>query len=375
MRARTKSLLTNVILVLTSSVLVLGAAEGFLRVFPQLMPAAARLKAHWAEQPTPVTRADPYLGFLYAASYRGHFQAGEVEFDYTTDEHGFRNPSPWPDSAEVVVVGDSQAFGYGVGDDSTWTSILARALPRSRVINLGLPGMAPQQYFRVYKKFGASLHPKLLVFGLFPGNDVGDQREFDAWLEAGSPGNFATWKFVRGSPPGLLQRALERTYLFWLLRITQRQLGDFSSVEPMTFADGSQIRFAPSFLANQAALATPDNRHFRRVMESIEQSRDLAHENGTAFLVLLFATKEDVYLPLRDDPVPQVLNSFVQALEQRGIPYLNLAGPVREVARQGRRLFFTVDGHPNTAGYRVIADAVLAHLRQHARTYGLTDWQ
>src|ERR687892_2129263 len=134
----------------------LGAAESLLRLFPGLMPEAAQLRIHWQDLSEPVTQADPYLGHVYPANHVDQIErpGGDFAFTYTTDEHGFRNPSPWPDRADIVVLGDSMAFGYGVDDEEAWTTLLADQLPAARIINLGLIGGAPQQYFRIYETFG-----------------------------------------------------------------------------------------------------------------------------------------------------------------------------------------------------------------------------
>ncbi|WP_179130874.1 hypothetical protein, partial [Candidatus Entotheonella palauensis] len=43
----------------------------------------------------------------------------------------------------------------------------------------------------------------------------------------------------------------------------------------------------------------------------------------------------------------------------------------QQQAEAGKQLFFETDGHPNGAGYRLIAQAVLAHIKTHATAYGL----
>jgi len=372
---RIRSLLVNAALALAVAVVTIVGVEGALRIFPQLLPPEPRLRVHWAEQGKSLTRADPYIGYLYPEHYEWKMGAGEAVFSFTTDEHGFRNPSPWPPGAEIVAVGDSEVFGYGVADDSTWTSVLSRSLPRSHLINLGLPGMAPEQYMRVYERFGAPLHPKVLLFGLFPGNDVQDQGEFAAWLDAGSPGNFSEFKFTRGRKSSGFQKLVQRMYLYWLLRATDLDKMQWPPEKAQVFEDGSRIRFTPSFLKSQAAITVPGNKMFERVLEVVEQTRTSASENGTEFLVLLFPEKEEVYLPLRGEQVPSLIEPFEKALDERGIPYVDLSIPMQNEARKGRKLFFEVDGHPNAAGYRVIAQAVLSHLEQNAQKYGLADWQ
>ena len=75
-----------------------------------------------------MTVADPYLGFRYRPNLTGHLKRGDLDFTFTTDEKGFRNSSPVPDAADIVVIGDSMAFGYGVPDDATWTHRVAARL-------------------------------------------------------------------------------------------------------------------------------------------------------------------------------------------------------------------------------------------------------
>ncbi len=125
--------------------LALGLAEVSLRAFPGLMPEELQLRLHWRETSRPVTLPDPYLGYIYPPNHVARIERphGDFAFTFTTDEHGFRNPSPWPERAGIVVLGDSMAFGYGVDDDQTWTTLLAARLPGNRIINLGLPGLPP----------------------------------------------------------------------------------------------------------------------------------------------------------------------------------------------------------------------------------------
>jgi hypothetical protein len=70
---------------------------------------------------------DPALGTLVQPYHTGVFIGTEFRAPYHTDGHGFRNTQPWPDAAEIVVVGDAVAFGYGVEDEQGWPALLARA--------------------------------------------------------------------------------------------------------------------------------------------------------------------------------------------------------------------------------------------------------
>jgi lysophospholipase L1-like esterase len=370
MRKSLNAVIAPLVLLGASAAVAVGAAEVSLRTFPQLMPEEARLRLHWQELGAdPVSSADPYLGFVYPPNHEGRFERDDSNFafTYTTDEHGFRNPSPWPERAEIVVLGDSMAFSYGVDDEQAWTSLLADQLPDSRIINLGLIGAAPQQYLRIYKTFGQALHPDLVLFCLFPGNDLADAGRFEEWLQAGSPGNYAIW---RRSPdqdlqaPRSLRDLLEESYLVMLLRDARRSVGSQFSGRTIDFPDGGRLQLAPAIYASNQGLAQPDHPNFRLVVDAVERTRALAERGGSKFLVLLVPTKEEVYLPLLDEQPPPTTAPFAAHFGATGLPYLDLTPDFQARAREGERLFFEVDGHPNAAGYRLIAEVVLDHLRR-----------
>ena len=136
---------------------------GALRVFPSLVPAEAKLKLLWENQTPVKSVGDPYLGFVFPPHYQTEIVSHDFRFTVESDEHGFRNASPWPDRAEVVVVGDSMAYGWGVNERERWTTLLDDALPASRVITLGMPGTTPQQYSRYFEKFGVALRPRIVL--------------------------------------------------------------------------------------------------------------------------------------------------------------------------------------------------------------------
>lgn len=372
MRFHLRPILQNLALLGASVVLGLGLGEGVVRVFPGLLSEEARLRLHWAEAREVRTHGDPYLGFLNPARYRGQVQGIDAAFRYFTDEHGFRNPSPWPAEAEIVVLGDSMSFGWGVADDQTWSSLVAASLSRSRLINLGLVGAAPQQYTRIYERFGRSLKPKLIIYGLFPGNDVTDARLFDDWLQAGALGNYDVWRVFRGRGPRPPLSLVSRSYLLAL--VLQVRASWHSRYPGLTLDchDGRRLQLVPSLLARSIQRATPGYPDFELVIQAVEDARRHARETGTEFFVLLFPTKEEVYLPLGDAHTPALVPPFIAEFRRRGIPYLDLTPHFHE--RTGECLFFEIDGHPNASGYRLIADVVLKHLQQMASAYGLSDW-
>jgi hypothetical protein len=259
------------------------------------------------------------------------------------------------------------AFGYGVDDDKAWTALLADRLPDARIINLGLIGAAPQQYLRVYERFGQALRPGLVLFCLFPGNDLRDAGRFSRWLQAGSPGNYAVWSSHRNAS-GLLRQS----YLVTFLREVGDRLGSRLRGRTIDFPDGGRLQLVSKVYADNELLARPEHPNFHRVLDAVEQTRALAAGIGGKFLVLLVPTKEEVYLPLLNERPPPGTAVFAAHFRATGIPYVDLTPSFQARARAGERLFFEIDGHPNAAGYHLFADVVLDQLQSPAAGADLT---
>jgi hypothetical protein len=375
------SVVQNVALLLAAVAVGILGLEAFLRVFPQLLPEEARLRLHWSSlrdaDGQSMMVADPYLGFRYRPNLTGQLRRGELNFIFTTDEKGFRNSSPVPKAADIVVVGDSMAFGYGVADDATWTHGLATQLDDYTIMNFALIGGAPQQYLRVLKTETLELNPKLVLFMLFPGNDLKDAQNFQDWLEADTKVTYPEWRSARRAPSDWnpLRGLTEGSYLMAFQHALRSTLMLRWTGSTITFGDDQRLQLAPAVYENDALMAHPEHPVFRLVMTTIEKAQRLSRTQGSHFLVLLMPTKEEVYLPLLDKPAPALIENLRPALEAQHIPYIDLTPYFQARARATGPLFFEVDGHPNADGYRLIADVVLDYLNEHGAVYGLGDRQ
>ncbi len=376
----TRSTLQNLALVAVTLVIFLGGAEVFFRLFPQFLGEEAFLRLHWQELNQSrfdqgMRVSDRRFGFLYRPRFTGRLSRDDVDFTFHTDEHGFRNPTPWPARADVVVVGDSLAFSYGVGDAQAWPRLVADALPNLKIINLGLIGASPQQYLRILETFGLELHPKLVLFMLFSGNDLYDARQFQQWDEAPAGQTYEEWQITSGQPLdlGWFEELLERSRLVTFLRGARRAVSARVASTDVDFEDGRRVRLAPSLLQVSIDMAHPGDPVFELVMTTIERARALTQQQGGHFLVLLMPSKEEVYLPRIGEPAPPLAASLKEALVKRGIDTLDLTPDLQAHAREAAPLFYEVDGHPNANGYRLIARLVADHLKEFDLSYGLPD--
>lgn len=91
------------------------------------------------------------------------------------DARGYRNRRALSE-AEIVTLGDSWTYGAGVASDAAWPHVLSKRLNR-QVYNMGVPGTGPLQSHEVLTQ-ALQLHPKVVIFGFYFGNDLLDDFFF-----------------------------------------------------------------------------------------------------------------------------------------------------------------------------------------------------
>jgi len=366
----------GIALLLGLTLIFLVFAEAGLRLCPPgLLPKEIRQWRHTT--PDVVGVHHPYIGHLEQPHRTGVFTGQDFKASYHTDGYGFRNPWPWPDRADIVVLGNSLTFGYGVEDDQAWPAVLAQSLWPHRVLNLGLMGASPQQYGRVYETFGTLLHPKVVVVGLFGVEALRAAALFDRWWQAGRGSNFRLWRefgnlhFHLAQPLDALQHLFRRySYVYHVAR-TVTSMWEQPSSKAFWFVGGRRLHLVPRRLVEGIAMLRPDRRAFQLVLQALEGIQTSAQAHGAQALFVFQPSKEEIYLPLLGEKAPDLSRVLRQTLVQRGLVCLDLAPLLQQWAAKGEQLFLAADRHPNARGYALIAQRVLRHLADHAQTYGL----
>src|SRR5215471_11468027 len=115
-----------------------------------------------------IIRFDPWIGWKPKPNLDVQCSADEV-FRVTTGSDGWRGKVSLAES-EMVVLGDSFAFGYGVGEEE----MFARLITGVRVKPIGAPGYNLVQEFLLLRESSSQLAGKLIVWFIFLGNDLWD---------------------------------------------------------------------------------------------------------------------------------------------------------------------------------------------------------
>ena len=97
-----------------------------------------------------------------------HEYSDNWKFLYTINEYGYKG-APVPISntyfkGNIIILGDSYAFGQGVNDEDVFSTIIFKQLePDFNVINLSVGGWGLSQQIRRYYEFGQLYNPKYVI--------------------------------------------------------------------------------------------------------------------------------------------------------------------------------------------------------------------
>lgn len=348
-------------------VLALRTGERMVRDDPRLLPPAWQVRSHYVSYDT---IPDQEIGALSRPDQREWVETNDFRFLRTTDAHGFFNREPWPSTADIVLLGDSLLAGVGVGVEQSFAWLVDELLPDENVINLGMPGAGAERQYRIYRRFGVDLQPRLVVACLYLASDLHNDNRFHGWLDDPEGLDYETYRLTfrvrhenRSSYHPM--RRLENLRLYsWLQSAVEPWLwGDYWIVHQFHVPDGTELFFDRVKVQFAKGVEPSDaDRQVDLLLTSLGDLRTLAERGGAALAVMLIPSKEEIYaVPAeasRDNAVAQVR----RRLDEAGIPFLDLYPIFRERGRE-RSLYFSRDIHLNAYGNQVVAEAFVAWQR------------
>ena len=348
--------LKGLIAVSISVALALGLAEGLLQLVN--LPAA---------EFSPWIRAED-TAYRHAAGLSTRMRrAPEYDVLFETNQAGLRDDEidENHDGPRIVLLGDSFTSGYGVERGDLFADLLEQRLQTDGgstidVINAGVGGYEIVHQIYYFADRGRALEPDLVLYVLYLGNDLCRNVE---WIETPEGLRSASREFpVRPKRDIKLARLL-RQARYALREQTARRAGEW-----VPFDDYLRL-----------CEREPDEEvteWYRSSARLLARLRDSVEASGARFIVAPFAFRTSIDPAARrnfeqgenaarydlDRPEREVL----AILRAEGIETINLNDALRryyETHAQGEPLYFEIDGHFNSAGHKVIADALHAPLR------------
>ena len=321
----------NLLLAVCSVMLMITAFEGVLQ-----FQARRSGDKHLLTMPEEWKRRDTVV----PGAGRAYYWHGKL---HVFNEFGMRHIEPFsvkdPNTARIMVLGDSLTYGKGVDVNDAYPAVMERILAadfRVEVLNLGINGSQSEQIFQVMTMFAPELQPDIIVYGVCL-NDF-----LDAGEEQQTAGAQKRWKIPlpESVKQFLISRTLtgqffEKAYDDALMRLGLRR--DFIS-NILTGMPHYQLRFTRDMTAmNLVALA-----------------------QGFPPVVAMVLDAYPVYNG-RDHQVARLAETIMQ------LARINVISSEEYYrAYSGRRFAVSRwEGHPNEEAHRIFAEAFVRVLREH----------
>ena len=296
--------------------------------------------------------ADPCLPYKPRplSTLSGRSDSGEFDFQYRHNSLGFRDaehaPAKPKDTFRILGLGDSFTYGVGAAFDETYLSQLQGMLgrrpgahPRTEVIQAGIPGFFPELERILLERCARQFDPDLILVGFLP-NDVIDafygadalrvsKLGYLTTRQAAEVGETGAWLYVHSHAA----RMVLRKVIAWRAR------------------QGRRDRWPEVF--------KPDGFHendWREVEAQYDGMIRIARRHGAAIVF--------VHIPQKgpwDESASYPGSRLSRWCADRGVAFVDTL-PALEAAAADLTLYWPKDGHCNAAGYRVIAQTVLADL-------------
>lgn len=319
---------------LASTVAAVGLGEGAVR---WLMPAYDP-----AGQVRLVRQGDLVLGEPGRRA-RQSKNTGDYDVEVRFGPRGFRDPRDVASAgaSDLLVVGDSFAFGWGVEEEKRWSNRL-EALTGRRTFNIAIPGQSIEGYDRLLRHARAlGARPVRLIVSLCMENDI--------WSYPG-PGVASV---PAAEVPSAIGASLQAAK-FWLAEHSALY-GAVTAAVHRTAAIEALAERAGLVQPNLAAVGA------RPVSgEAIAATADrlAALAAGYETTVLLVPAR-GLWLERSAAGADRVHRAMVAALAARG---LAVADPRAAFEAWGDplRLHFAADGHWNELGHRLAAEFLAA---------------
>jgi hypothetical protein len=301
-------------------------------------------------------------------------EARRIPLSNTRTYGGTRILLPAAADADMVVVGDSMAFGTYVRERDTFAAVLARDTGR-RVVNLSVGSQTALQYQRM-AEVSVAYRPELLIYSLFANDFLYDGEVAIRQLAADVPvGGRAEDRALYLERIDLKDRTVAIGKWFSNLsaiNLLRKLLAQPAAAhQSVAWQRGPlSYMFAPAgYWDPQIDWTTPAVRRATAINAAlIEQTGAFARAHGIRLIVLLMPSKEMVHGPMVGDAIfrdthHQTYRELAARLRAQQIEVIDLTPALRARAAAGHQLFHTIDGHLNEEGHRTVAAALVGATR------------
>jgi hypothetical protein len=331
------------------------------------------LAAYGTVRPMPIwlTFSEDYSKYKLSASrYPGH----KLNPDGFNDDP-FQEEKP-PGIRRIIAIGDSFLVGL-VPRERNFIDIMERRIQSDlpvEIYNMGINHTHPGQYLSVLVNEGLRWNPDVILIGLFVGNDIKVNAPENSFWYRRSIRTITIPRRILALSSELAQRQNKNVPLGWAFG-DPGYLDDPEKEFP-TFSEAKYLKKQRKHL--KLAHRQPrweTEKRWRGTLENLAGIHEVAKERGVPMLLVImpdeFQVNESVrnkvferfQLQPEDYDVALPQKRLVAFAKSRKIAVVDLLEPLRE-ADKVQRCYHLQDGHWNSRGNAIAAEAILPVLRE-----------
>jgi PAS domain S-box-containing protein len=290
-------------------------------------------------------------------------------FELRYDHNGFRNDEDLA-SAEIAVIGDSYVESQMVPSSVLATTRLATSTQKT-VANLGQSGYGPQQELVVLKRYALPLHPDVVVWVFYEGNDLLDAQQYADMVKR-------LGEKMR-SMEMIWDRSFTKNSLSWIMRFIKgcSPPAKLPAVAATVLDnEGQEHRVYIKGRSTSVSLTKQDLNALKESVTAIGEAYRLVHKEGARFIVVFAPTAFRVYRdiarferagkgnspPWALDDLPDRLRKMISEISP-DIGYLDLTPALRSAAKKNSLVFLSDDTHWSSEGHQVVADTLAGAIK------------
>ena len=328
----------RLLLMLGSLVVALAMAEGMVRAFYPVVDGRDNV----------TLEGKPIKEWFPASTV---YRQVSNEYDATTTITARRHRVPGTDgNPDVVFVGDSFTYGFGLKDDETFASIYCAAR-HVACANLGLPGSGTSKQVERLRTFLDEWHwkpkeVKLFFFGMSgsfsAGNDFVDNYNYGRWLKARSAGAGGGTVSLPGDvprnqpPPSLAARMIGwQSSLLEHSHVMRRAKFHWGPLLKSLVIDDPGDRMAEALAYTERGLRELD---------------DLSHQAGFDYTVYLIVPVQDIIRGTHIETLATLNRVSLKPVVSTAPLFLD----------SPQTYYYSYDGHLNPRGSRQIAELLIS---------------
>jgi len=324
---RKKIFLNNLLLLVTSIMLVLIVIESFFCIYqpkPQTKQKIA-IPQEWKRRRVTIPGA--------SSAYYWH------DILHVHDKNHMRRIAPFPPKLNgkfrIMIVGDSLTYGYGVQEEDTYSKQLESMLNKNfsvEVLNLGVSGHQSEDVLRKIKEYTPLLKPDLIIYGVCLNDFL---------------------------PSGVGQYANNMNYRFPLPESIKRFMSEKTHLGRLVSDAYNNILMRLGFRNDFYTDILKDfNNYQTRFARDVKDMNDFVLDRGLPSMVAMVLNQ----FPELHSKGYQIALAAEKHLSNAGMEVI----PTEEFYNKYDKQSMAVsqwEGHPNARAHKIFADFFVAHLQ------------